>query len=201
MHLQGHARHWVLRLDADGTFRRTELSDDPLWPIREETGTFSVEGRGVHLAPASSLAIGSGEYELSLTGDTLVWRQPTAVSMLPGRQVDPGSVLGTWRLYAGETPTGGRMRLSADGTYHTDLEGHTERGPYRLVGSGMVHWPTEAPDPDLLGGSGVWTEIRVAGDTLYYTIQPGAIIRGERQRETVAAASSWGSIKRRLAAW
>jgi hypothetical protein len=199
LHSQGHARHWVLRLDADGTFRRTELSDDPLWPVREEAGTFSVEGRRVRLAPASSLRIGSGEYELSMGGDTLVWRQPTAISMLPGRQVDPESMLGTWRLFLGEVRTGAWIRLSADGTYDVDLVGSTEHGPYRLVGSGMVHWPTEASDPDMLGVPGVWTGVRVEGDTLYYTIPSGAVIRGERQRETVVTETSWASIKRQLA--
>lgn len=192
----GFSHHLVLRLRDDGTYERFDLSCNPVRPFAQDQGTYAMVDSSIGLVPSGDLILESAIYSYSADEDFLSWEVVPPIIFNKGEEIDPQLMIGTWQLQGPDgNPTGGEISLFPDGTYFSDLDGPTERGPYHIIGSGMVHWPVEASKSKLLGVPGVWTNIHVEGDRMSYEIIDGLRISGIRMEPTLIERVSWGAAK------
>lgn len=168
-----HIQHLFLEFTEKGEYRRIILSDNPDLPFYEEKGTYTVSGESITLKfmgtqeDIISLQSEVVSFQLSEDGNTLLWN---TIPFERGRELS-SIIFGTWGII--EPSSGdmvGQIRLDNDGTYEMTLAGSHGEGVFKTVGSGMVHWPTETDNPELLGIPAVWTNIQVEEDQLSYDI-------------------------------
>lgn len=189
--------HFYIEFNGDGSFRRVALRDDPERPVAEDRGRY--EGtEGVvtlrYAAASGGVLVEHREPVLfALAGDTLHWGAEPAIALTRAQPVGD-ALLGRWGIVNFADGTlAGHVAFRADATYELELGGVGHSGVWARAGSGVVHWPTSAD-----GLPAVWTNVRVAGDQLYYDIACNFTIEAVRLATAVAEAS-WGAIKRQLA--
>jgi len=197
-----YVRHLFLEFSENGEYRRVVLADDPARPFSEETGTYEASETAITLRflgevggviAAQSAVV---PFRVSAAADTLYWGTDPSTALQRGRELS-AAVYGVWGIinpFDGQVA--GRISLRPDGTYEADLGGGREKGWFVVAGSGMVHWATQADNPDLVGVPAVWTRVRVDGDQLSYDIACSFTITAVRLASTAVRAASWAEIKR-----
>ena len=189
-----HVDHHVLQLDEKGAYEYVILSDDPENPLRSDLGSFGQIDDGIILFSTEGFQLANTLY-LSEDGLTLLNRT-FSIELAPGRKFD-GDIHGTWELSDLDgQPTGEMITLFQDGTFEADISTGYETGWFVIAGSAMVHFPTEASNPKLLGVPGLWTNVNVSSDVLSFTISnTGIIITARRVITTSVASVTWGDVK------
>lgn len=192
--LTKYAEHHVLELDESGLYEYVILSDDPKNLLRSDSGSFSQIDDGIILFSTHEVQLADTLY-YSADGSTLLNRA-FSIEFAPGQEFD-GDIHGTWEFSDLDgQPTGATFTVFQDGTFEADISTGHETGWFVIAGSAMVHFPTEASNPKLLGVPGLWTNLHVSSDVLSYTIPiTGHIITARRVLTTSVASSTWGDVK------
>jgi hypothetical protein len=193
----GFTYNWVLRLHDDGSCERFALSNNPDQPLARDAGEYALHGSQLDLVLITDFMLGPTRYSCSARQDTLYWQREPVVPLTRGYEIEPTAMMGTWQLYGPEgNPTGSRIILGVDGNYQADFGTEWAKGPYFIVGSGLVLWTVETNMPGLLlGEPGVWTSLQVEGDRMSYTIGKGVRISAIRVAPTAVATATWGKVK------
>ena len=196
-----HIQHTFLQFDADGQYERILLSDDPAQPVVEERGTYEISQETItltfpgRLGDAVVLRKEPVPYALSTVGDTLYWGEPAIPYQRAASPTD--ALYGTWGItnpFDGQIV--GQIRLQPDGIYELELGGSKEKGPFVTAGSGLVRWPTQADQAEVVGIPAVWTNVHVEGDRLSYDIACSFTVTAVRLALTSVATASWAEIKK-----
>jgi hypothetical protein len=194
--------HFFVELGEDGRFSRVVLRDDPQLPVAADQGAYEVEGGVLILRYAAEVGgVLAAQAErvlvrLSATGDTLYWGEGPEVALHRAGHLGE-ELYGQWGiLNFADGQIAGQISLRRDGTYDLDLGGAQQSGLFAMAGSGVVHWPTTADRPEVVGVPAVWTRVRVEGDRLFYDIACTFTIEAVRLAPTAARPMSWGALKR-----
>ena len=189
-----HVDHHVLYLSEDGSYEYTILSNNPDDPLRSDAGTFHQIDGMIALTSSDGMQIAD---TLSVNSDdTSLLNRGLSVSLQRGREFD-GNIHGTWEFLGSDgQPTGYTFTAFQDGTFEADVSTGTEKGWFVIAGSAMVHFPTEASNPRLLGVPGLWTNVTVESDVLSYTIaNTKIVITGRRVITTSIQSTTWARVK------
>ena len=194
--------HFYIEFDSDGRFRRVALRDDSEQPVTENQGQYETADGVVTLRYTANvsgvLAEQSETVPFQLEDDTLYWGAEPAIALARAQELGD-ELLGRWGIVNFADGTlAGHVVFRADGTYELELDGVGHSGVWSRAGSGVVLGPTEADDDGVLGLPAVWTNVRVAGDQLFYDIACSFTVEAVRLA-TAVAEMSWGAIKHRLA--
>lgn len=198
-------QHWFLEFGDDGTYSRIVLSDNREQPFFEETGTYEISQEAItliHLDESSqilNLVRDPFAFRLSAAGDVLYWGSDPEIRFARAGALS-SELFGTWGILSPfDNQIAGQIRFASDGTFELDLGESHDRGVFVTAGSGLVSWPTESNQPSRVGQPAVWTDVRVEGDQLSYTIACSFTIMAVRLTTTAVRPTSWGQIKASLA--
>ncbi len=194
--------HFYIEFNSNGRFRRVAFRDDSERPVTENQGQYEAADGVVTLRYTANvsgvLAEQSETVPFQLEDDTLYWGAEPAIALARAEELGD-ELLGRWGIVNFADGTlAGHVVFRADGTYELELGGVGHSGVWSRAGSGVVHWPTEADEAGVVGLPAVWTNVRVAGDQLFYDIACSFTVEAVRLATAVAEVS-WGAIKHGLA--